>query len=408
MKKTFFLSLAASLLVTMAAPAQAAQQFSTIEAAKQKVSDAGYILFIYPEGWDRYGEKLCKKLIADKGVQQAADDAALILAPIYQNRTEKNNARAKSVMGHLGYPHDMADISYPALVFYEKDGRQYASLHGEPLMTASTAEVAELVKQRREARKLQQSLLDKSGATQDTGEKARLVLAAARVDGVEWPNQLKETLRKIDPEDKHGCLAALNFGFGPQNNESMEAFMKRLDAALENKLLTPWQKQRACAAAIGHIRRSYGSMAGGPLIIKYAKAMKKLDPDSALGLSAPVVIRDWVREYRYGQGWSDQIIPAAPIPMLMHDVPMNKPGTYNVTFKLKTGRDGITINRLRLMDGETCIAADENVRHVTWGNTEQTYTFKVKSSLKKPMLEITYGNAPDKRSTWGDITISPQ
>ncbi len=408
MKKTFFLSLVVSLLVTMTVPAQAAQQFATVEAAKQKVSDAGYILFIYPEGWDRYGEKLCKKLIADKGVQQAAGDAALILAPIYQNRTEKTNAKAKSVMGHLGYPHDMADISYPALVFYEKGGRQYSSLHGESLMTASTAEVAELVKLRIEARKLQQSLLDKSGATQDTGEKARLVLAAARVDGVEWPNQLKETLRKIDPEDKHGCLAALDFGFGPQKDESMESLLKRLDAALENKLLTPWQKQRACAAAIGHIRRSYGSMAGGPLIIKYAKAMKKLDPDSALGLSAPVVIRDWVREYRYGQGWSDQIIPAAPIPMLMHDVPMNKPGTYNVTFKLKTGRDGITINRLRLMDGETCIAADENVRHVTWGNTEQTYTFKVKSSLKKPMLEITYGNAPDKRSTWGDITISPQ
>lgn len=408
MKKIFFLSLVVSLLVTMTVPAQAAQQFATVEAAKQKVSDAGYILFIYPEGWDRYGEKLCKKLIADKGVQQAAGDAALILAPIYQNRTEKTTAKAKSVMGHLGYPHDMADISYPALVFYEKGGRQYSSLHGEALMTASTAKVAELVKQRIDARKLQQSLLDKSGATQDTGEKARLVLAAARVDGVEWPNQLKETLRKIDPEDKHGCLAALDFGFAPQKDESMESLLKRLAAALENKNLTPWQKQRACAAAIGHIRRSYGSMAGGPLIIKYAKAMKKLDPDSALGLSAPVVIRDWVREYRYGQGWSDQIIPAAPIPMLMHDVPMNKPGTYNVTFKLKTGRDGITINRLRVMDGETCIAADENVRHVTWGNTEQTYTFKVKSSLKKPMLEITYGNAPDKRSTWGDITISPQ
>lgn len=408
MKKTFFLSLAASLLVTMAAPAQSAQQFSTVEAAKQKVSDAGYILFIYPDGWDRYGEKLCKKLIADKGVQQAAGDAALILAPIYQNRTEKTNAKAKSVMGHLGYPHDMADISYPALVFYEKDGRQYASLHGEPLMTASSAEVAELVKQRIEAKKLQQSLLDKSSATQDTGEKARLVLASARVDGVEWPNQLKATLRSIDPEDKHGCLAALNFGFGPQNDESMESFLKRLEAALENKNLTAWQKQRACAAAIGHIRRSYGSMAGGPLITKYARAMQKLDPDSTLGLSAPVVMRDWVREYRYGQGWSDQIIPAAPIPMLMHDVPINKPGTYSVTFKLKTGRDGITINRLRLMDGETCVAADENVRQVTWGNTEQTYTFVVKKSLKKPMLEITYGNEPNKRSTWGDITVRPQ
>lgn len=408
MKKTYSVLLACALLSLPVSTATAAQQFSCYEEAAKRVTEDGYILFIHPDGWDRYGEKLCKKLIADESVRKAAGKAALILAPIYQNRTEKTNAEAKKVMGPLGYPGDMADISYPALLFYDKDGRQYSALHGEALMDATVAEVAELVKQRMEARKKQQALLDESGKTTDTAKKTRLLLDATRVSGVEWPNGVKAALKSVDPEDKHGCLAALNFGFGIQANESLDSIIERLENALENGNLAPWQKQRACATVIGHIRRAYGSIAGGPLITKYAKIMQKLDPESPLGLSAPVVMRDWVKYYRYGQGWSDQILPSAPIPVLMQDVPVTKPGTYNITFKLTTGRDGIIINSLRLLDDKTCVVADESPRHVTWQNTQVTYTFQVKKALKKPVLEITYGNEPNKRSSWGDITISPQ
>ena len=63
MKKTFSLLLAGSLLLTLAQPLQAAQQFDTYQAAQKRVTDEGYILFIYPAGWDKYGEKLCKKLL---------------------------------------------------------------------------------------------------------------------------------------------------------------------------------------------------------------------------------------------------------------------------------------------------------------------------------------------------------
>ena len=408
MKKTLSLLSLAAMFATMGQPALAAKQYTDFEAAKQQVTDDGYVVFIYPSGWDRYGEKLCKKLIADKGVQAAAGNAALLLAPIFQNRNDTTNAKARKSMGTLGYPGDMSNISYPAIIFYEKSGRMYATLHGEALMKASVKEVAELVKARMAAKQKQQELLNKSGATTDVQEKARLILASTRVDGVEWPQQIRETLKAVDPSDSAGCLAALNFGFGTQNGESMDDFLKRLDAVLDNKLLTPWQKQRACATAIGHIRRSYGSLAGGPLITKYGKAMHKLDPKSALGLSAPVIMRDWVKQYRYGHGWSDQVIPSAPIPMLMHDVPISKPGTYVVNFRLTTGRDGIRINRLRLMDGNSCVASYDEPREVTWGNTQQNYTFTVKKALKNPKLEITYGNEPNKRSSWGEITIKAQ
>lgn len=406
MKKTFSLLLAATMLASVCAPVQAAQQFPTVEAAKSKVTNDGYILFIHPEGWDRYGEKLCKKLISDKGVRAAAGDAALILAPIYQNRSEKTNAKVNEVRGHLGYPGDMADISYPALIFYEKGGRQYASIHGEALMNASVEGVAALVKEKMDAKRKQQALLDKSGAASDAAEKNSLLLEASRVSGIDWPGGLKEAMRNNDPDDKHGFRGALDFGFGVKENESMEDFLGRLDQVLENPKLSNWQKQRACATAIGHIRRSYGPMAGGPLITKYARKMKKLDPESPLGLSAPVIMRDWVRQYRYGQGWSDQIIPSGPVPMLMHDVPITKPGTYAVHFKLTTGRDGIIVKSLRLMDGDKCVASHNEPCEVSWAaGTQKDIILTVKKALKNPKLEITYGNDPGKRSTWGEITV---
>ena len=409
MKKTFSLMLAGMMLATVSLPVQAAQLFPTVEAAKAKVTDDGYILFIYPKGWDKYGEKLCKKLAADKEVKEAAGSAAFVLAPIYQNRTEKTNAEARKIMGNFGYPHDMSDISYPALIFYDKNGNQYASLHGEELMTASVPEVAKLVKSRMAAKKKQQALLDESGKTGDLSKKMKLILQAARVEHVSTPGYLRDTIKSLDPSDSQGMLGALNFGFGIKKDESLDELTKRLDGVLENPLLAPWQKQRACATAIGHFRRSLGAMAGGPLITKYAKAMRKLDPDSPLGVSAPVVMRDWVRQYRYGQGWSDQIIPSVPVPMRMLDVPVKNPGTYNVNFKLVTGRDGIIIKRLRLLDDDTCVASHDETLEVSWSaGTRKSIALTVKKAVKKPVLEITYANDPGKRSTGGEITITPQ
>lgn len=405
-KSTVTLSLA--LLVSLCMPAKAASQYPTFERAQQHVTDTGYIVFIYPAGWDKYGEKLCKKLIATESVKTAAGDAALLLAPIYQIRDEKNNAAAKKVMGTLSYPGDMADISYPAIVFYEKGGRQYATIHGRELMRATPDQVATLVKNRLAAKKKQEELLSQSRAATSPGEKARLLLESSRLSGIAWPGGLREAMQAADPGDKHGYLGALNFGFSPKQGESMQDFLNRLDSVLANKLYAPWQKQRACAAAIGHIRRSMGTIAGGSLITKYAKIMHKLDPNSTLGVSAPVVMRDWVKQYRYGQGWSPDCIPGNAVPVLMHNVPIKNPGTYTVTFKITTGRDSLQVQKIRLMDGSRCVAEDSTPRAITWAATTQTFTLTTKKAVKDAALEITFGNDGQHKSTWGDITVTAQ
>lgn len=408
MKKTSILLALALATLPLSEAVAAARQFPNFEAAQAVGQKSGYIVFIYPSGWDRYGEKLCRKLIADTRVLKAAGNAALLLSPIYQNRNEDTNAKVKQIMGKLGYPGDMADISYPAIALYEKDGRMFATIHGEELMKAKPEEVAQLITRKLDANRRQNQLLQQAHAAKDAEEKNRLFLASSRVPGLGWPPGLKDVMKEVDPEDNHGYRAALDFGFGTQKDESMEDFLKRLDGVLANERLTPAQKQRACAVAIGHIRRSMGFLVGGPYITKYAKAMHKLDPDSALGLSAPVVMRDWVKEYRYGQGWSPEIIPGNGAPVLMQGVPIRKPGTYTVTFKITTGRDAVPVRKVRLMDGSRCVAEDATLRTVTWIAPEQVFTFKVNQTVKDAALEITYGNDAQHRSTWGDVIVTPK
>ena len=50
MKKSLFLLLTGTMLAGMISPVQAAKEYTSFEAAQQKVTDTGYILFFYPAG----------------------------------------------------------------------------------------------------------------------------------------------------------------------------------------------------------------------------------------------------------------------------------------------------------------------------------------------------------------------
>lgn len=407
MKKSFLIPFCA-LCALFAHPLSAAHLAENHAAAQARVGQSGYIVFIYPGDWDGAGKKLCRKLYDSKLVQQAAGDAVLLLAPIYQSGSEKQRNAAKTIMGPLGYPGSMGRISYPALVFYEKNGRQYTTVYGEELMDRTEEQVAATVRERMELKRRQDELLAKANSSSGA-EKARLLLDSARVDKLEWPGGLRDALRQADPNGEYGCMAALDFSCWPGKEESLEDYLKRLDAALENKMLTPWQKQNACAAALGHLRRTLGMMAGGDLIRKYATIMQKLDPESTLGLAAPVVIRDWVKEYRYGQGWSPESLPGSTAPVRMKgDIPIKEAGKYAVSFYIVTGRDSLQVASVRLLDGEKCVASDEQERLVDYVNRTQVFNLDVKKSVRKPVLEFVFKNDAGHRSTWGNIEVKKQ
>lgn len=403
MKSIFLLSLFVVCAGSLA-PLQAAFAAENFEQAQSRLSDTGYIVFFYPADWDKFGKKVCTKLYGSEKVRKAAGDAVLLLAPVYQEGSDAQKAAAKSIMGTLGYPGDMSRISYPAIVFYEKNGRSYACLGAESLVDVSVDKVATAVKKRLEAKKHQDALLAQA-ASASGAEKARLLLRSARVEGLEWPAGLRDAMAKADPNDTAGCRAALDFSCTPGKDESLPAYLKRVDAALDNELLTPDQKQRTCAMAIGHVRRSIGMMSGGELIRRYASTMQKLNPESPLGLAAPVVLRDWVKEYRYGQGWSPEVLPGSPTPMKMLGAPIGAPGEYTVSFYIVTGRDAVRIRSVRLLDGSKLIAADEREQLVDYSTRTRTYTLSVKKEVKCPVLEIVYLNDADHRSTWGNVTV---
>ncbi len=265
--------IAGTMLMWASGIGQVNQAFA-LEDSQNVWQDDGYVLFIYPAGWNQYGETMSRQLIADESVQAAADDAVLMPAPIYQNRSEENKKKAADVMGALTYPGDMSNISYPAIVFYEKGGRAYATLCGERLMNSDVAEV------------------------------------------------------------KHD-----------------------------------------------------------------------LKPDSTLGKAAVVVARDWVREYRYGQGRSPDTTPTKGAAVVMKNIPVQKPGSYTISFKLTDGRDGIPVNKMRLMDGKKSVLTIDEPVEINWRATEQSRMFRVCKMLKNPALEMTFGNDSDKRSSWGEISI---
>jgi hypothetical protein len=134
--------------------------------------------------------------------------------------------------------------------------------------------------------------------------------------------------------------------------------------------------------------------------------MQKLDPESTLGLAAPVVIRDWIKEYRYGQGWSPETLPGSAAPVRMKgDIPIKEAGNYAVSFYIVTGRDSLQVGSVRLLDGEKCVASDEQERLVDYANRTQVFNLQVKKAVRKPVLEIVFKNDAGHRSTWGNIEV---
>lgn len=290
--------LTAALLSLIPAPASAAAPVENYAQISQPISADGVILFVYGKGWDAKGEQLCRSLAANAAVQQAAGHAALMLAPTLQYPTEEQTEQQKQQLGALSLPDDGANDSYPALLFFDNENRCYSLLCGAELMDNPAPDaVAAAITARLNALHQRTALL--AAADGLAGEaRALKLLEAARVEGITMSNDaLREQIKAADPEDQSRALWALNFDNGSLTDEekknlSLEDVCARVDAYLNDPLLTVNQKQRACAYVVGHIHRTTGN-SRSDLMVRYARRMHELAPDTVLGRSALIVIRDW-------------------------------------------------------------------------------------------------------------------
>lgn len=403
MKST--LSILMSLAALTLLPTQAATRVATYEQAQAKLNDDGYALFIYGKGWDKRAEANTTSLYNAPVVARALGNAAMMLVPLPESMNDEQKATFSGIMGKLALPHPHSKHSFPAVVLYDRNGRQYGIVCGPPMVYPEADRIARLISSRREAKAQQDKLMAQADAAQGEA-RALLLLKAAQVEGIERPDKVENLIKAADPEDKSGSLAALKFYNNPVgdkiNEMDISEALAAMDAAISNPLHTVQQKQNACAFAIGLIRRRFGT---GPAdaIAHYARIMKGLNPDSVLGRSADVVMRDWTTGMQFVRGWAPDSLPLPGVPgELNGKLPIGPAGKYEVRFEPTRGKNHAIISRVALYDGQTLVS--EDTRRITLSSPASYYVTS-ETELKNPRLLITFDNGEKQRDTRGNFII---
>lgn len=406
------MKLAFSLLMCLAAatlmPVQAATKVATYEQAQAKVNEEGYILFVYGDGWDKRAKEQMTSLYNAPEIVKAAGNSVMMLVPLPESLNEAQKAALEKTMGKLALPHVHSKHAFPAVVMYDKTGRIYSWISGPAMVYPEAGRIALTISRRKAG--LQKQLQIMAAAAETKGEeRANLLLQACRVENLERPDRVQQLIKEADPEDKSGCLAALNFfntTVGDKAAEmSLSDILKAQDASIANPLLTVQQKQNACAYAIGTIRRRAGA-GGSDLIRKYALQMKQLDPTSVLGQSADIVIRDWTHGLQLVRGWAPGTLPIQGQPTeLLGKLPISEAGTYKLHFK-PTGGDKAIIARVALYDGDTLISEDVRTTAIADNGQDHYYTLTAPAKVNTPRIFITFNNEEHDRNTYGKFFIT--
>lgn len=404
------MKLAFSLLMCLAAasllPAQAACKVASYDEAQARLNDEGYLVFYYGKGWDKRAGKQITQLYNAPEIIKAAGNAVMMLVPLGESLDEAGREALKKTMGKLRLPPEEAGHSFPAVVLYDKTGRFASIICGPPMVYPDAKRVAALITARREALARQLDLLAQADKAQGQ-ERARMLLQACQIPGLQRPDRAEQRIKEADPEDASGCLAALRFHNNPMGEKidkmTLTEALAELDKAIANPLHTVQQKQNACAFAIGTIRRRVG-MGGSALIRQYAEQMKQLAPDSVLGRSADVVIRDWTSGLQLVRGWAPDTLPMQGVPTeLQGKLPIAAAATYNVRFTPTGGRNHARVTRVELLDGDTSLSVDDRDFTLT---SPASYYVTASLEVKNPRILVTFDNNEKERDTRGKITIT--
>ena len=386
-------------------PVQAATKVATYEQAQAKVNEEGYILFVYGDGWDKRAKEQMTALYNAPEIVKAAGNSVMMLVPLPESLDDTRKATLEKTMGKLALPHVHSKHSFPAVVMYDKAGRIYSWISGPAMVYPEAARIARTITRRKAALQKQQQLMAAADKTKGE-ERANLLLQACRVENLERPDRVQQLIKEADPEDKSGCLAALNFHNNPLGDKvkdmKLADILVEMDKAIANPLHTVQQKQNACAFTIGTIRRRVGS-GGSDLIRKYALQMKQLNPTSVLGQSADIVIRDWATGLQFVRGWSPQSLPMQGVPTeLLGKLPIGPAGKYEVRFEPSGGRNHARVTRVALYDGDTLIS--EDTRGITL-TSPASYYVTAEQELKNPRIFLTFDTPDDSRDTRGKFII---
>lgn len=360
MNKIFNAILTAAVLVGF--PLQAATVVKNYDEASKAVGKNGYIVFVYGANWDPTGLQICRKHMDSPAVKEAAGDAVMWTVPFYQLPTDEQKTDQNIKWGSLKLPHGFSAESYPALLLYDTKLDNYAVLNGALVQKGTPEEVAVKLKETLVNKSKRDEVMTKADAAQGV-EKAKLLLEACRIPGLNRPERIIETIKSIDPQDQSGAIRTLTYEPSAKaesySEKSMAEAIADLEKLLQDPVFTPEQRQSMYAIMVGkiHLEGTYDDRAK---IMELTQKMRELNPDSLLGRSAVIAGRLWGGQLDYETGWTPLCLPpGGGMVQIVGRVPISSPGRYTVTF-VKTGGADLRVLGVEVRKGGNKVGGDEH------------------------------------------------
>ena len=359
--------------VLSAFPLDAATIVKNYGEASGAAGKDGYVVFAYGANWDPTGLQVCRKLMESEAVKSAGGDAALWPAPFYQLPTDEQKSDQGVKWGSLKMPHVFSAESYPALVLYDKNEVNYATINGALVQKGTPEEVAAKLKETIAAKHKRDEIMSKADAAQGV-EKAKLLLEAALIPGLHRPDKIVEAIKAADPQDSTGGVRILTYEPSAKAEAYSEKEMAETIADMEKLLQEPFwlpeQRQSMYAIIIGKLHRG-GKYEDRARIRELALKMRELNPDSLFGRSSVIVERNWGGQINYETGWNPMCLPpGGGLVQIVGRVPISSPGRYTVTF-VKTGGSDLRVLAVEVHRGKNKVGADEHSCVVQYPKKEE-------------------------------------
>lgn len=397
-----------------AAAAEERNMAENYEAAQANVPEDGYVLALYAEDWDKFSKKTVKSFYKNKAFKQEMANSVIIeyAAPNFFSAPTKENPDLRDCRkereAKLGKLKWTGAHTYPAFVLYDKNGRHYATVLVPYADRKNPEKIAKQIAAARKALAEQNDLL--AQAEKESGiAKAKLLGKAASFSNINRPDNIVKRIKEVDPEDKSGYVRSLEFNGhayaeGTSKTKDWKATLAEVEAKIADKSYTDAQRQGLYATAIGLLHR-HGTVADQMKLVKYLRAMEKLDPDSILGISADRAEMLWVSNLSYADGWSPAVLPTDTKPTeLKGPLPIKAAGTYTVTFTYSRGSHQLVVLGVELYDGDKKVAEDKHRGTTGIKHNQNVYTLEVSSAVKNPVLKVSFDMVKD-RDSYGTIRI---
>lgn len=408
MKKILFSVLLTAALAAPVVAKASKDDLNKVEnyaAAQSAVPEGGYVLVLYADGWDKFSKKTAQKMLKSKEMKKALNGCAVIEYAVPNFSSETTNNKRADKLGKLKW---VAPNSYPAFVLYDKDGRHYATVPVLYSERSDTDAIATRIEAAREALRKQTELLEDAKGAQGLA-RALLLGKSTLFDNISLPENIINLIKAADPEDKTGHARRLsfnahNFAESSAKTKDWRATLKDVEERLEDESYSVAQRQGMYAIAVGLLRR-HGDLNDQKKMVRYLRAMKKLDPTSPLGRSADHAEALWFSSLSIAEGWSPGVLPKNQEPAEIEGpLPIKGAGTYEVTFTYNRGSHQLVVKGVQLYDGPNKVAEDMHIGTAGIKHSNNVYTLRVDSRVKSPRLKAVF-DMPQNRDSYGTITV---